>query len=414
MLTGLLEASGLTPLESVPEAVAAHAAAAGFDGVLIYLADVQRCVLRLLAGTGSNAAPREEAGDVAELRIEGTVPGRAYQYGQLLPAAEKHRDDGYLWWVPLVNGTERIGLLRIRTSRGDDHARRDMQHLSTLVALIIVSKRGHSDSHARLVRTEAMNVAAEMQWHLMPPRTYADSRVVIAASMEPAYQISGDAYDYATAGDVVHLSIFDAMGHDTAAGLTANLAMGACRNHRRQGAGLTELGEAIEEVLLEQFGRSRYATGILAELDTRTGVLSWVNRGHHPPVIIRGGRWTTQLNCQPAHPMGTGLGLKSVLCREQLEPGDRIVFYTDGITEARSPAGREFGLTRFTDFLIRHHADNLPVPETLRRLVHAVVDYHHGQLQDDAAVLLCEWLGSYPDDLGPAAALAGLPDRPGK
>jgi hypothetical protein len=414
MLTGLLEASGLTPLESVPEAVAAHAAAAGFDGVLIYLADVQRCVLRLLAGTGSNAAPREEAGDVAELRIEGTVPGRAYQYGQLLPAAEKHRDDGYLWWVPLVNGTERIGLLRIRTSRGDDHARRDMQHLSTLVALIIVSKRGHSDSHARLVRTEAMNVAAEMQWHLMPPRTYADSRVVIAASMEPAYQISGDAYDYATAGDVVHLSIFDAMGHDTAAGLTANLAMGACRNHRRQGAGLTELGEAIEEVLLEQFGRSRYATGILAELDTRTGVLSWVNRGHHPPVIIRGGRWTTQLNCQPAHPMGTGLGLKSVLCREQLEPGDRIVFYTDGITEARSPAGREFGLTRFTDFLIRHHADNLPVPETLRRLVHAVVDYHHGQLQDDAAVLLCEWLGPYPDDLGPAAALAGLPDRPGK
>jgi hypothetical protein len=412
MLTGLLEASGLTPLESVPEAVAAHAAAAGFDGVLIYLADMQRCVLRLLAGTGPNATLRDEAGGAAELRIEGTVPGRAYQYGQILPAAEKHRDGGYLWWVPLVNGTERIGLLKVRTSRGDDRARQDMQHLSTLVALIIVSKRGHRDSHARLVRTEAMNVAAEMQWHLMPPRTYADSRVVIAASMEPAYQISGDAYDYATSGDVVHLSIFDAMGHDTAAGLTANLAMGACRNHRRQGAGLTELGETIEEVLLEQFDRSRYATGILADLDTRTGVLSWVNRGHHPPVIIRGGRWTTQLNCPPAHPMGTGLGLKSVLCREQLEPGDCVVFYTDGITEARSPAGREFGLTRFTDFLIRHHADNLPVPETLRRLVHAVVDYHHGQLHDDAAVLLCEWLGPHPHGPGPAAALAGLPDQP--
>jgi hypothetical protein len=52
---------------------------------------------------------------------------------------------------------------------------------------------------------------------------------------------------------------------------------------------------------------------------------------------------------------------------------------------------------RFTDFIIRHHADDLPVAETLRRLMHAVMDHHDGRLQDDASVLFCEWHG----DTGP-------------
>ncbi|KPC75436.1 stage II sporulation protein E, partial [Streptomyces sp. NRRL WC-3753] len=98
-----------------------------------------------------------------------------------------------------------------------------MNLLASVIALIIESKQGISDAHARLTRVRPMNIAAEMQWAQMAPRTYADGRVVISAAMEPAYTISGDAYDYATAArntHTVHLSVFDAMGHDTAAGLT--------------------------------------------------------------------------------------------------------------------------------------------------------------------------------------------------
>lgn len=175
-----------------------------------------------------------------------------------------------------------------------------MESSASLVALLVAGKSHLSDSHARLVRTEDMNVAAEMQWRSMPPRTYADGRVVIGAAMEPAYLISGDAFDYALAGPLVFLSVFDAMGHDAAAGLTAHLAVAACRDHRRQGAGLVETGVAVENLLVEQFGHSRYATGILAEPDTRTGVFRWVNRGHPPPVVIRGKRWSTLLRCPPA------------------------------------------------------------------------------------------------------------------
>ncbi|MFD5450582.1 PP2C family protein-serine/threonine phosphatase [Streptomyces sp. NPDC127100] len=406
MLEGLLAASHLMPLELLPARVTEHAATAGLNEVLIYIADVQRHALRLLTGRGEDAGQAADH-EEAELKIEGTLPGRSYQYVEVLADRSSDAREHH-WWVPLLDGTERIGVLRVTPAADTAHVRQDMVALASLVALILVSKRGHSDSYARLTRTEPMNIAAEMQWHLMPPRTYADGRVVISAAMEPAYRISGDAFDYATAGPVVHLSIFDAMGHDTAAGLTANLAMATCRNSRRQNAGLMEITEQIEQALLEQYKQTRYTTGVVADLDTRTGILTWVNRGHHPPVIIRGGRWTSELRCQPAHPMGTGLGLETILCREQLEPGDRIVLYTDGITEARGPGDAEFGLRRFIDFLIRHNADGLPVPETLHRLVRAVLEYHKGQLDDDATVLVCEWIGPDPGDTTEAKNQAGL------
>nr|WP_317986032.1 PP2C family protein-serine/threonine phosphatase [Streptomyces sp. 5-10] len=412
LLGELLAASHLMPLEMLPAAVAEHAAPAGIGQVLIYLVDVRRQVLRQLTTSGATGPEggKPEGGKPEELKVEGTVPGRAYQYGEVLPAAPAE-PGRHQWWVPLLNGTERMGLLRVTTATDDARAREDMKLLSALVALLVVSKRDFSDAFARLVGSEAMTIAAEMQWRLMPQTTYADGRVAISAVMEPAYDISGDAYDYATDGPMVRLAVFDAMGHDTAAGLTANLALGACRNARRRRADLVRTGERIDEALIEQFQGGRYATGILAELDTRGGELRWVSYGHHPPLVIRGGRWTSQLRCPPGLPLGMGLGpgLEATLCREQLQPGDRIVFYTDGITEARRPGGREFGLTRFVDFLIRQHADGLPVPETLRRLVGAVMAHHEGHLQDDATVLLCEWLGPVPGPTVQAAALMGVP-----
>lgn len=406
MLADLLYASHLMPIELLPAKASACARAASLHEVLIYVADLQRNSLCLLAG--DEAA---DQGHERELNVEGTVAGRSYQYGGVLPAAPSGGGDSG-WWVPLLDGTERIGVLRVSAGHDGPDVRADAEALAALISLIIVSKRGTSDTLAKLVRAQPMTVAAEMQWNLLPPRTYADGRVAISAALEPAYQISGDVFEYAIDGPRVHLTIFDAMGHDTAAGLSGALALGACRNARRQGADLLGKAEAVEAALVEQYGGRRYVTGVLATLDTRTGVLQWVNCGHHPPIIIRDNRWITHLTCPPAHPMGLDLGLSGTVCQEHLQPGDRIVLYTDGITEARRPGDREFGLERFTDFLIRHHADGLPVPETLRRLIHAVLEYHDGRLQDDATVLLCEWIGPRMEPVHAAAGLTGLSSAP--
>ncbi|MFC9973950.1 PP2C family protein-serine/threonine phosphatase [Spirillospora sp. NPDC127200] len=391
MLTGLLEASHLASMEQIPGLVSHHARQAGLESVLIYVADLQQTVLRLL----TDRVPEVDPG-IGELRIDATLAGRAFQEVRTLPKHGPGEGEPEYWWVPMLDGTERLGVLRVGAAPGlgEKEALERMRHLASLVALVIVSSRPYSDSYARLVRTQPMNVAAEMQWNLMPPLTFANPGVTIGAVLEPAYQIGGDAFDYAIAGDTAHLAVFDAMGHDVAAGLAANLAMASCRNQRRQGAGLADNSRGIERVLIEEFGEdTRYVTAIMAELDTATGTLSWVNRGHQPPVVIRDGRWTTRLPCPPAHPMGLDLGLAPVLCTEQLQPGDRVLLYTDGITEARDRHGREFGLDRFTEFVIRHTADGLPVPETLRRLIRAVLEHHDDNLQDDATVLLLEWHG---------------------
>ena len=71
------------------------------------------------------------------------------------------------WWVPVLDGTERLGVLRASAAPGtemDTEAAQDLRNLAGLVALMIVSKRGASDTYARLVRRRRMNVAAEMEW----------------------------------------------------------------------------------------------------------------------------------------------------------------------------------------------------------------------------------------------------------
>ncbi|GHH43787.1 PP2C family protein-serine/threonine phosphatase [Streptomyces candidus] len=386
MLHALLRGSHLAAFEELPALVDRHADDAGLREARIYVADVQELVLRETTGQGLDAGDGGQ-----ELRIDATLAGRAFRDGRPHSAPV----GGLMQhWLPVLDGTERLGVLRVATdTEPDEHTRATMEGLASLVGLLLVSKRHHSDSHARLTRVSPMSVSAEMQWTLMPPRTFANKRVTIAAAMEPAYTTAGDAFDYALAGDTAHLAVFDAMGHDTAAGLTANLAMATCRSQRRQGNSLAEAREAIEATLIEQFAQSRYATAVLADLDLVTGVLTWINCGHHPPVLIRGRRWTAHLDCTPTHPVGTGLGLPVTLCREQLEPGDQLLLYTDGVVEARDATGHEFGRDRFVDFVIRHQADGLAAPETLRRLVRAVLDHHDGHLNDDATVLLCEWHG---------------------
>ncbi|MFD1932748.1 MULTISPECIES: PP2C family protein-serine/threonine phosphatase [Nonomuraea] len=392
MITGLLEASHQATLEQLPALVSLHAARVGMDPVLIYLADLQQNVLRLLAGHGDGAG-QDACLRPAELGMDTTLAGRAFQEVRVLARAAPG-DATTDWWVPILDGTERLGILRATVPRGREGAEHAMRPLASLVALIVSSQRAHSDTFPRLVRSQPMNVAAELQWRLMPPLTFATSRVTVSAVMEPAYEVGGDAFDYALDGDTLHLAVFDAMGHDVSAGLTATLAMAACRNHRRHDMPPAPNTEAIERVLIEEFGRStRYVTAVVADLDVTTGVLTWVNRGHHPPIIIRGGRWTVTLECPPAHPMGLDLGLPVVLCREQLEPGDRLLLYTDGIIEAGSREGKEFGLPRFVDFIIRHNTAELPVPETLRRLIKSILTYRDGRLDDDATVLLAEWCG---------------------
>lgn len=398
VLTDLMQAGHTTALEQLPGVVAAHAETVGLHDVALFAVDLQQKVMRQLTGRGPDAG---EGG--TEVAVDGTLPGRAYQNVSIVTEPAPETAAGRCrWWAPVTDGVERLGMMRADTAAEDGQSRDAVRNLASLVALLLLSKRSFSDSYARLVRSRPMNVAAEMQWNLTPPPAFAGHNATVSAALEPAYEVGGDAYDYALTGTNLHLGVFDAMGHDTTAGITANVAVSACRNARRQGASLAESSRMVEKTLNEQFGTSRYITGILADLDLETGRLAWVNRGHHLPVVIRAGGRPDQLACSPAGPMGASLGLPVTVCEDQLEPGDRLLLYTDGITEARGADGKQFGMDRFVDFVMHHHDNGrLPLHETLRRLMHAVLEHHDGRLDDDATVLLAEWAGGRQEELVP-------------
>jgi len=132
---------------------------------------------------------------------------------------------------------------------------------------------------------------------------------------------------------------------------------------------------------------------VLASLDTATGLLQYLLAGHPPPLLLRGRRSVKEL----AHPPRTPLGVQGarsdqpIVGQEQLEPGDWLLLYSDGIVEARNAHGEFFGEDRLVDFTQRAELAGLPAPETLRRLTAAVLGHQSGRLQDDATLVLVDW-----------------------
>ena len=227
---------------------------------------------------------------------------------------------------------------------------------------------------------------------MLPPLTFTNDRVAVAGTLEPAYEIAGDAFDYAVNGDVAHVAILDALAHELEASRMANLAVGSYRHSRRHGLDLLETFTAIHRVVAEQFGAERFVTGQLARLELGTGELTWVNAGHPHPLVWRGGRPLEDLHCETSLPMGLG-SVPAGVANVSLEPGDAVLFLTDGVIEARSPDGELFGRSRLARLWLEAGAGGDLPAEMLRKLCHSVLDHQKGRLQDDATLLLLVWTG---------------------
>jgi serine phosphatase RsbU (regulator of sigma subunit) len=214
--------------------------------------------------------------------------------------------------------------------------------------------------------------------------------VVITGGLEPAYDVGGDSFDYAVNGDVVDLLVIDAVGHGLPAAVLASVAVSAYRHARRNELDLPDIATSVDAAIAGQFPGSQFATAVLVRLDLDTGQLRWINAGHPEPVILRGSALVRLPRCPPARPLGLQ-GSTPTPCDTRLEPGDRLLLYTDGITEARSPDGDFFGERRLADHVSAAVAAGEPSPETVRRLMRSVLAHQADRLQDDASIVMLEW-----------------------
>lgn len=381
-IDSFLRHSQFTDPADIPDLVARHARAIGASDAVIYVADLQQ--MRLLPVSGRSVPAREP------LVIGRTVAGWAFRTLTVLDVAA---DGGWRRvWLPLLDAMHRLGVLEMIVESLDADTARRCRILASLTAGLIISKRAYSDMLVRLARTRDMTLAAELQNALLPPSTVGTERVTVSGVVEPAYEVGGDVYDVALDGDDAYVAVLDAVGHDLQAGLVSSVAVGGFRNSRRSGKLLRDTVAAVDEGVKYAFDTDRFATAVLAHVDVGTGMLSWLNCGHPPPVLLRGGKMVKILGEPSGLPLGLGYGLPET-GYESLEPGDRVLLYTDGVVEARTPEGEPFGEERLIDFVIRQGAAGMLLPETLRRIIHAILERQAGLLQDDATVLVIEWLG---------------------
>ncbi|WP_217142775.1 PP2C family protein-serine/threonine phosphatase [Streptomyces sp. AC627_RSS907] len=361
-------------------AVTHCAQALGLPHAVVYLSDLQQ--RRLIPQTDV----------VSPLPVDGSLAGWAYRTQSL--RVEESETGGVTAWLPLLDGAERLGVLAVHASALTAATLTRSRALASLLAMMISSKRAFEDSLVRHTRTEQMRLPSEMLRAFLPPRTIGNAHVVSTAVLEPAYEIGGDAFDHSLTRTTLHVAVIDSMGHDLASGLTSAVALAACRNARRNGADLPELVESVDDAL-SRWLPDQYCTAVLAQLEFETGLLRWSNCGHPAPLLIRGEQLLVDALAREADPpMGVPARMypgPRLTHETRLEPGDRVMVYTDGVTEARTREEELFGLERFADYVIRAMAGGELAPETLRRLIHSILDSQTGRLRDDATILMFEW-----------------------
>jgi len=391
-LVELLDGMQGVPPERLPQILARAGRAIGI-GVTAYLVDYEQRRLLPVLAPGECRSP---------LDVASTLAGRAFTRLEVLPAEA----GGPRLWVPLRDGTERLGVLEMTVARAGDlydpALREQCLWIARLVGHLVVSTTSYGDGLDALRRSRPRTSAAELVWKLLPPLTASTPDVEVAGLLEPTYAVGGDAFDYALGENTASIAIFDAAGRSLLSGMVAGATLAAYRTARRLGHGLFEQARAIDETVGDLFPRtSCLVTGALTELDTATGRLRYITAGHPAPLVMRGGRIVRTLSDAHRRQFGIAAAREPVLSdvatmnvgEEILQPDDWLVLYTDGLVEARDPSGVVFGLERLADLLHRETAAGHTPPEALRRLIHAVLDHQAGNLPDDATVVLARWNG---------------------
>lgn len=346
---------------------------------VVYLADFAHQVLfPLTAGVDGQ-------------EVAGTMPGRAFITGQPVTS---DRDGSVRVWVPVVEQTTRTGVLAVTVPHAGPQMLAQAELLGVFTGLVVAAAARVSDVPHQRRRGRAMSLPAVMQWDLLPPLSARTAGALIAGALEPAYDIAGDAFDYAINGTDLHLAIFDGLGHGIGSTLLTGLAVGAYRHARRDGAPVAAMHAAVDAALAGYYDDVSFATGIIARLATRSGRLEWSCAGHPRPLLLRGRKVVAELSCDPVLPFGLGDDPPKPAIAE-LEPDDAVLMYTDGVTEARTPDGELFGLDRLADLLEREAASGQTAEDLLWRLVRAVLDHQAGGLRDDATLLLVQWTGTW-------------------
>ena len=358
-----------------------------------------------------------ECGDDFAVPAEGLLIGRLRGYSYPLPltpgdvdawsrwAAKKPehlaeieclRAAGAALAVPLLAKNDIAGVLLLGqpVGRAEFSAaeKRALQSCAGQFALMMENARLTD----RMVEQEKLSrdiqLAAEVQKRLFPDKPPVTAAVTLAGISLPARSVGGDYYDFFDLGDQrIGIALADVAGKGVAAALIMSVVQASLRIlATEENVSLATLASRMNRFLHRSTGSNAYATFFYAQIDERSRQLRYVNAGHNPPCLLR---CSADQSIEELPAGGTVIGLFPQSSYEEsvldLRPGDVLIAFTDGVTEALNPKEEEFGDERLKN-LLRQTA-HLPVSEMASTIAGALKNWIDDAAQyDDLTFILAK------------------------
>jgi sigma-B regulation protein RsbU (phosphoserine phosphatase) len=231
-----------------------------------------------------------------------------------------------------------------------------------------------------------LDEARRIQRKLLPSIVPDIDGLEVATSWQPAAGVGGDCFDAIGLGrDRLALSIADVVGKGIPAALLMSNLQAAVRAFATDAAQPQELCQQVNRILCGHIAEGRFISFFYCVADAALGTLTYSNAGHYPPILVRADGSVERLAAGGAV-LGVFPDRLYDQARVAIGRGDRIVLYTDGITEARDQQDDEFGEERLVGLVAKHRACSAPALQA--RLVDAVTTFAGGRFQDDATLIV--------------------------
>lgn len=236
----------------------------------------------------------------------------------------------------------------------------------------------------------SLRLAAEIQMKMLPSGTVVlpdSSPFAIHAFIRPAKQIGGDLYDFFWNDDSLSFCIGDVTGKGVGAALVMAMTKTLFRAYSVFQYDPARLLAAVNARLSEETDPSMFVTAFCGILDLRSGRLLYSNAGHEPPLVIRGGKSVDRLASKSGIPLGALRSFKYVVEKVTLNPGDVVVLFTDGVTEAANRDEQLFSIGRLREVLER--CGPAHPSEIVSDIIEEVDKFAGGRPQSDDIALVC-------------------------